>query len=217
MLLSALPCDLSQLPRLYCTRCRSPQFSQDRAEVMCIKAVVTTSSEKFGGKSLERLSPGHAVRPAHSALVVHQPAHFSLQPSRPDTDPVAADVINRKPGGPLPDQQGEIDSRARGVLDRPGQPGVDLHQQRTITGVPAELHLAYALEADSGDEVYGGAVDVGRDGYALAHDRDAAEGRMGPVRDVRATRDDLAVDDEQRYSLAAPAGPFLSQHPAARG
>jgi hypothetical protein len=170
-----------------------------------------TGPGEFGGEGPDRPGPGHAVRPADASLVVPQPAQVTVQPAGPHAGPVAVHAIDRKPCRPLPDHEREVDAGMHGIVDRPGQPRIDLHQQRAAVRVTPEFHLADALHADRRGQADGRAVDIRWDLDALPHHRGAPQGRARPVGHVSATGQDFAVDDEQRRSLAATAGEFLSE------
>ena len=99
-----------------------------------------------------------------------------------------------------------------GVLDRSGQPGVDLHQQRAACPVPAELDLADPLQPDRPGQRHGGLQDVRGGLDAFPQDRGAAERRAGAVCHVPAARQRLAAGEEERDTLAAARGPLLGEH-----
>lgn len=139
-----------------------------------------------------------------------------MQPARPDAGPVRLYTIDRKSRCPLPDHDRKIDTGMYRVVDRPGQPRVNFHQQRAVVGIAAEFDLAHALHADGCSQANGRGVDILRNGYALPHNRGAAQWRTGPVRSVPATGQDLPVDDEQRHPFAATACPFLSENAQTR-
>ncbi len=127
-----------------------------------------------------------AVRPADARPVLPKPSQVTVEPTGPHAAPVSRHGRHVEAYNRAPDHQREIDASLHGVLDGPGEPRVDFHEQRAVVRVPPELNLACSLQADLACQPHSGIQGVVRCLDALPDHRGSAQWRARAVRDMPA-------------------------------